>query len=136
MKEETFLNTCKVLYLCFLMKNTSLLKHTLSLRHFGYTTLPKPWFRTMTMSRPVVSCVLTRYEYINYCIIIFLKARLRVRIYRLFWAAMSLHRKSYTIQHKLQVLKWHHTNGGNGHATANHFGLDRKVVRSWLKRCF
>ena len=24
--------------------------------------------------------------------------------------------------------------GGNGHATANHFGLDRKVIRSWLKK--
>ena len=47
--------------------------------------------------------------------------------------AMSSNRKSYTIQHKLQVLKWHHANEGNGHATANHFGLDRKVI-SWLKK--
>ena len=48
--------------------------------------------------------------------------------------AMSLNRKLYTIQHILEILKWHRANGGNGHATANRFGLDRKLIRSWLKK--
>ena len=45
----------------------------------------------------------------------------------------SVHRrKSYTVLFKLQVIKWYHQNGENAHATANHFHIDRSVIRRWL----
>ena len=40
--------------------------------------------------------------------------------------------RSFTVQYKLQVIKWHTENGTSIRKTANHFNVDRKRVREWL----
>ena len=46
----------------------------------------------------------------------------------------SLHRKSFTVKYKLNVMEWYHTNGNNAHATAIHFEIERSLVRRWLAK--
>lgn len=40
---------------------------------------------------------------------------------------------SYTVKKKVEVVEWHRQTGRNVHATARHFGIDRKRVREWDK---
>ena len=42
-------------------------------------------------------------------------------------------RMSYTIEYKINVLDWYHAHGENKRQTAQHFGVDRKRIRDWLK---
>ena len=41
---------------------------------------------------------------------------------------------SYTVEYKLGLLRWYQDNGENMHATARHFGIDRKCLREWLEK--
>ena len=45
----------------------------------------------------------------------------------------KLRRKSYAREFKLTVVTWFHENGKNVHQTSQHFNLDRKQVRNWVK---
>ena len=45
----------------------------------------------------------------------------------------KLKRKSYAREFKLTVVMWFHENGKNVHQTSQHFNLDRKQVRNWVK---
>ena len=45
----------------------------------------------------------------------------------------KLRRKSYGREFKLTVVTWFHGNGKNIHQTSQHFNLDRKQVRHWVK---
>ena len=45
----------------------------------------------------------------------------------------KLRRKSYAREFKLTVVTWFHENGKNVHQTSQHFNLDRKQVRHWVK---
>ena len=45
----------------------------------------------------------------------------------------ELRRKSYAREFKLTVVTWFHEDGKNVHQTSQHFNLDRKQVRSWVK---
>ena len=45
----------------------------------------------------------------------------------------KLRRKSYAREFKLTVVTWFHENGKNVHQTLQHFNLDRKQVRKWVK---
>ena len=45
----------------------------------------------------------------------------------------KLRRKSYARKLKLTVVTWFHENGKNVHQTSQHFNLDRKHVRNWVK---
>ena len=40
--------------------------------------------------------------------------------------------RSFTVEYKLSVLKWHHQNGEQKKKTARKFGLSPKRVREWL----
>ena len=40
--------------------------------------------------------------------------------------------RSYSVKHKLCVVKWHYENGGSVSATAWQWNVDRKRVRDWL----
>ena len=39
---------------------------------------------------------------------------------------------SYTMEFKLKVISRHRNNGGNKHANAQYFGIDRKRIRNWM----
>ena len=41
---------------------------------------------------------------------------------------------SYTVEYKLKVVSWYHSNGENKHATARNFKIDRKRVRDWVEK--
>ena len=41
--------------------------------------------------------------------------------------------KSYAREFKLTVVRWFHENGKNAHQTSQHFNLDRRQVRNWVK---
>ena len=45
----------------------------------------------------------------------------------------KLRRKSYAREFKLTVVTWFHENGRNVHQKLQHFNLDRKQVRNWVK---
>ena len=45
----------------------------------------------------------------------------------------KLRRKSYAREFKLTVVTWFHENGKNVHQTLQHFNLDRKQLRNWVK---
>ena len=45
----------------------------------------------------------------------------------------KLRRKSYAREFKLTVVTWVHENAKNLHQTSQHFNLDRKQVRNWVK---
>ena len=49
------------------------------------------------------------------------------------YTALHIPHKSYTVYFKLKVLDWYYANGENKKQTADHFGIDRKRVRDWLK---
>ena len=49
------------------------------------------------------------------------------------YAALHIKHRAYTVQFKLKVLDWYYANGQNKRQAADHFGLDRKRVRDWLK---
>lgn len=40
-------------------------------------------------------------------------------------------RRSYTVQRKLEIIRWHRENGGNYHETEREFGVSRKRLREW-----
>ena len=42
-------------------------------------------------------------------------------------------RKSYTMKMKLDVVDWHLNNGEVISVTARKFGVDRKMMREWVK---
>ena len=46
---------------------------------------------------------------------------------------MSLVRKSYSVEKKLEIIAWHMDNGASLHRTSKQFGVDRKNVREWIK---
>ena len=45
----------------------------------------------------------------------------------------KLRRKSYAREFKLTGVTWFHENEKNVHQTLQHFNLDRKQVRNWVK---
>ena len=45
----------------------------------------------------------------------------------------KLRRKSYAKEFKLTAVTWFHEYGKNTHQTSQHFNLDRKQVRNWVK---
>ena len=45
----------------------------------------------------------------------------------------KLRRKSCAREFKLTVVTWFHENGKNVHQMSQHFNLDKKQVRNWLK---
>jgi len=42
--------------------------------------------------------------------------------------------RSFTVEFKVGVVEWVEFNSSSVRAAAIHFGLDRKVVRAWLKQ--
>jgi len=42
--------------------------------------------------------------------------------------------RSFTVDYKLEVIAWMEENSSSIRSASFHFGLDRKVIRSWMKQ--